>query len=303
MSNIPTAPAATPIVHSFFDDVTFTATYLVIDPITRHAAVIDSVLDYDPATGEIATRSADAVLAAAKAENCTITWLLDTHIHADHLTALAYLKAKTGARTAIGAQVTAVQGVFAPVFAATDLALDGSGFDQLLADGAQIMIGEMAVEIIHTPGHTPACVSYRIGDAVFVGDTLFLPDYGTARTDFPGGDAHRLYASIQRLLALPAETRLFVGHDYKAPGRDVFAWESSVAAERAANIHAHTGVSEDDFVALRRKRDAELAAPRLLLPSIQVNIRAGHFPPAAADGRRFLVIPLRAKDRAVEALI
>lgn len=302
MSSTPAANAVKPIVHTFFDDATFTATYLVIDPATRQAAVIDPVLDYDPATGEIRTRAADSVLAAATAADCTITWLLDTHVHADHLTALAYLKIKTGATTGIGAQVTVVQDVFAPVFGATDLATDGSSFDHLLRDGACIMIGDMIVEVLHTPGHTPACVSYRIGDAVFVGDTLFLPDYGTARTDFPGGDAHQLYASIRRLLALPAETRIFVGHDYKAPGRDHFAWETSVAAERAANIHINTDVTEGDFVAMRRRRDSTLAAPRLLLPSIQVNMRAGNFPPAAANGTRYLVIPVRAKGSAVAAL-
>jgi glyoxylase-like metal-dependent hydrolase (beta-lactamase superfamily II) len=299
MSSDPTASAATPIVHTFFDDATFTATYLVIDPATREAAVIDSVLDYDPATGEIATRSADAVLVAATAANCKITWLLDTHVHADHLTALAYLKAKTGATTGIGAQVTAVQSVFAPVFGASDLPTDGSSFDHLLEDGEIIRLGAMTVEVLHTPGHTPACVSYRIGDAVFVGDTLFLPDYGTARCDFPGGDAQQLYTSIQRLLSLPAATRMFVGHDYKAPGRDAFAWETDVAAERASNIHIRAGITEGAFVARRRERDAELSAPRLLLPSIQVNMRAGVFPPAAANGTRYLVIPVRAKGNAV----
>ena len=302
MSSTSAPGLAKPIVHAFFDEATFTATYLVIDPETRDAAIIDSVLDYEPATGAVATRSADAVIAAAKTEACTITWLLDTHVHADHLSALAYLKAKTGAKTAIGARVTLVQEVFGPIFGAADLPTDGACFDHLLQDGERIMIGAMPVDVIPTPGHTPACVSYRIGDAVFVGDTLFMPDYGTARTDFPGGDAHQLYASIQHLLGLPAETRVFVGHDYKAPGREVFAWETSVAAERAANIHIHSGVSESDFVALRRHRDAALAAPRLLLPSIQVNMRAGRFPPPAANGTRYLVIPVRAKGSAVEAI-
>ena len=303
MSSPSASDAVTPIVHAFFDEATFTATYLVIDPETRDAAIIDAVLDYDPATGEITTRSADAVLAAAQAENCRITWLLDTHVHADHLSALAYLKAKTGARTGIGAHVTAVQSVFAPIFAATDLSPDGSCFDHLLQDGARIAIGAMAVNILHTPGHTPACVSYLIGDAVFVGDTLFMPDYGTARTDFPGGDAHQLYASIKRLLALPTETRMFVGHDYKAPGRADFAWQTTVGAQRAANIHINSGISEADFVARRRARDSVLAAPRLLLPSIQVNMRAGRFPPAAANGTRYLMIPVRAKGSAVAALL
>ena len=303
MSSPSASDAITPIVHAFFDEATFTATYLVIDPETRDAAILDAVLDYDPATGEITTRSADAVLAAVQAENCRITWLLDTHVHADHLSALAYLKAKTGAQTGIGAHVTAVQSVFVPIFAATDLGTDGSCFDHLLQDGARIAIGAMAVNILHTPGHTPACVSYLIGDAVFVGDTLFMPDYGTARTDFPGGDAHQLYASIKRLLALPTETRMFVGHDYKAPGRADFAWQTTVGAQRAANIHINAGIGEADFVARRRARDSVLAAPRLLLPSIQVNMRAGRFPPAAANGTRYLMIPVRAKGSAVAALL
>ena len=303
MSGPSTGDRIKPIVRAFFDEATFTASYLVIDPGTRHAAIIDSVLDYDPATGEISTRSADTVLAAAQAEDCKVTWLLDTHIHADHLSGMAYLKAKTGAKTGIGAQVTLVQTAFAPIFAATDLRADGSCFDHLLRDGARIAIGAMTVDILHTPGHTPACVSYLIGDAVFVGDTLFLPDYGTARTDFPGGDAHQLYASITRLLALPAETRMFVGHDYKAPGREDFAWETTVAAQRVANIHINAHITEADFVSRRRARDAVLAAPRLLLPSIQVNMRAGRFPPAAANGTRYLMIPVRAKGNAVEALI
>jgi glyoxylase-like metal-dependent hydrolase (beta-lactamase superfamily II) len=303
MSSPSASDPAKPIVRAFFDEATFTATFLVIDPETRDAAIIDPVLDYDPATGEIATRSADAVLAAAQAEDCRITWLLDTHVHADHLSALAYLKLKTGATTAIGARVTAVQQTFAPIFAASDLPTDGSCFDRLLDDGASIAIGAMAVRVMHTPGHTPACVSYHVGDAVFVGDTLFMPDYGTARTDFPGGDAHQFYASIQRLLALPPATRMFVGHDYKAPGREDFAWETTVAAQLAGNIHVRTGVTEGDFVSARRARDVLLAAPRLLLPSIQVNMRAGKFPPPAANGTRYLVIPVRAKGSAVEALM
>ncbi len=303
MSGPSASDPARPIVRAFFDEATFTATYLVIDPETRHAAVIDSVLDYDPATGEITTHSADAVLAAARAADCKITWLLDTHVHADHLSALAYLKAKTGATTGIGAQVTLVQTAFAPIFAAADLHTDGSSFDHLLQDGERITIGAMTANILHTPGHTPACVSYLIGDAVFVGDTLFLPDYGTARTDFPGGSAHQLYASIKRLLALPAETRMFVGHDYKAPGRADFAWETTVAEQRTSNIHINPDFTEADFVSKRRARDSVLAAPRLLLPSIQVNMRAGKFPPAAANGTRYLMIPVRAKGSAVEALI
>jgi glyoxylase-like metal-dependent hydrolase (beta-lactamase superfamily II) len=302
MSNPSASDRAKPIIRAFFDEATFTATYLVIDPATRQAAVIDPVLDYDAATGEITTRSADAVLAAATAADCTITWLLDTHVHADHLTALAYLRAETGAQTGIGEHVILVQGVFGPLFDARDLRTDGSEFDHLLKDGECIWIGNLPVDILHTPGHTPADVSYRIGDAVFVGDTLFMPDYGTARADFPGGDAHQLYHSIQRLLALPPETRIFVGHDYKAPDRSLFAWETTVAAQRETNIHVHLGIAESDFVAMRGARDVILAAPRLLLPSIQVNMRAGKFPPAATNGTHYLLIPVRAKGEAITTL-
>lgn len=285
-------PAA-PVIEAFFDEPTFTVTYLVGDPVTRLAAVIDPVLDFDSASGGITTVAADRVLAAAAAGNWTITLVLETHAHADHLSGAPYIKAKTGAVVAIGEHICEVQSIFRNVFNADDIAADGSQFDRLLRDGETLALGELAIEVIHTPGHTPACVSYRIGDAVFVGDTLFMPDYGTARTDFPGGDAANLYRSIHRLLALPAATRLFMCHDYKAPGRDSYAWETTVGEERARNVHLRDGVSEAEFVAMRQARDKGLAAPRLLLPSVQVNIRAGEFPPAEANGVNYLKIPLR----------
>ena len=285
---------ARPEIHAFFDEPTHTVTYLVADPATRQAAVIDPVLDYDPATGAFGTRSAAAVLAEAERLGLTIVWALETHVHADHLSAAPFFKARTGAAIGIGEHIREVQSIFRPVFGADDLVADGGDFDRLFADGERFALGELQVEVLHTPGHTPADVSYRIGDAVFVGDTLFMPDYGTARADFPGGDARQLYRSIRRLLDLPPETRLFMCHDYKAPGRDAYAWETTVAAQRRDSVHVHDGVSEDDFVAMRTARDAGLAAPKLLLPSIQVNMRAGRFPPAEANGVRYLKIPVKA---------
>lgn len=287
--------SANALIRAFFDEPTNTVSYLVADPATGTAAVIDPVLDYDHASGTVDTRSVDAILAAAAADGLRITWALETHAHADHLSGSSYVKAKTGARIGIGEHIRQVQAIFRPLFNATDLAADGGDFDQLFADGARFAIGALEAEVLFTPGHTPACISYRVGDAVFVGDTLFMPDYGTARTDFPGGDARALYRSIRRLLALPPDTRLFMCHDYKAPGREAFAWETSVAAQRAANVHIHEGVEEDAFVAMRQARDATLATPRLLLPSIQVNIRAGRFPPAEANGVRYLAIPVTLK--------
>jgi glyoxylase-like metal-dependent hydrolase (beta-lactamase superfamily II) len=257
--------------------------------------VIDPVLDYDHNGGSVDVGSADAVLKAAAEGGFRIVWALETHAHADHLSAAPYIKAKTGARIGIGERITDVQRIFRPVFNATDLKTDGSDFDHLFKDGETFRIGALEVDVMHVPGHTPADVAYRIGDVVFVGDTLFMPDYGTARADFPGGDARQLYRSIQRLLTLPPQTRLFMCHDYKAPGRDFYAWETTVAEERAANRHVHEGVSEDEFVAMRTARDATLDAPRLLLPSIQVNIRAGKFPPAEANGVRYLTIPVKVK--------
>ena len=284
-----------PDIQAFFDPATNTITYLVADPSTRQAAIIDPVLDYDPKSGSVDIRSVDAVLAAAHDKGYDVVWSLETHAHADHLSGSPYVKAKTGAKIGIGEHIKEVQRIFRPVFDAGDLKTDGSDFDRLFADGERFSIGHLEVEVLYTPGHTPADVSYRIGDVVFIGDTLFMPDYGTARADFPGGDAHKLYASIYRLLALPPETRLFTCHDYKAPGRDHYAWETTVADQRAHNVHVHEGVSEEDFVSLRTARDAKLSAPVLLLPSIQTNIRAGRFPPAHANGVRYLTIPVTFK--------
>jgi len=283
-----------PHVDAFFDAATNTISYLVSEPDGPAAAVIDPVLDYDHARGTFHTASAQAVLDAARARGLTIQWILETHAHADHLSAAPFLKEQTGAAIAIGEHITQVQHIFAPVFGAADVSRSGAEFDRLLSEGDTLPLGALTVEVMHTPGHTPACVSYRIGDAVFVGDTLFMPDYGSARTDFPGGDAHALYASIQRLLALPPDTRLFLCHDYlPEAGRDNHAWESSVAEQRANNVHAHDGISEADFVAMRETRDAHLPAPRLLLPSVQVNIRAGHLPPPDANGATYLRIPVK----------
>ncbi len=287
-----------PIIQAFFDEPTNTVSYLVADPATRLAAVIDPVLDYDHKSGTVDTRSVKAMLKAAQEAGYTIEWTLETHAHADHLSGSPYIKAKTGAKIGIGEHIKDVQRIFRPVFNAIDLKTDGSDFDHLFADGERFKIGELEAEVIYTPGHTPADISYRVGDAVFVGDTLFMPDYGTARADFPGGDARRLYRSIRRLLSLPPETRLFMCHDYKAPGRDAYAWETTVRAQRESNVHVHEGVSEDEFVAMRTARDATLAAPVLLLPSIQVNMRAGRFPPAEQNGVRYLTIPVTFKGEA-----
>ena len=285
--------AAKPTIRAFFDEPTNTVSYLVWDSGTKEGAVIDPVLDYDHRSGKATVKSADAILAAAKAEGISIGWVLETHAHADHLSGGPYIKLKTRAKVGIGEHIRDVQRIFRPVFNATDVSGDGSEFDHLFKDGERFKIGGLELEVIDTPGHTPACVSYKIGDAVFVGDTMFMPDYGTARADFPGGDARKLYRSIKRILDLPLETRLFMCHDYKAPGRDAYAWETSVAEERTKNVHIHEGVSEDQFVAMRDARDATLAAPLLLLPSIQVNIRAGHFPPADDNGVHYLKVPVK----------
>jgi glyoxylase-like metal-dependent hydrolase (beta-lactamase superfamily II) len=283
----------TPEIRAFFDEPTNTVSYLVWDPATKEAAVIDPVLDYDFRTGKANVTSADAILAEAKTLGVTIGQVLETHAHADHLSGAPYIKLKTGATVSIGENIRDVQRIFRPVFNAVDVSGDGSEFDHLFKDGEHFKVGSLEGEVIFTPGHTPACVSYRFGDAVFVGDTMFMPDYGTARADFPGGDARKLYRSIKRILSLPPETRLFMCHDYKAPGRDQFAWETTVAEERARNVHINEGVSEDDFVAMRTARDSKLAAPLLLLPSIQVNIRAGKFPPAEADGVHYLKVSVK----------
>jgi glyoxylase-like metal-dependent hydrolase (beta-lactamase superfamily II) len=287
-----TTPAK-PQIQAFFDEPTNTVSYLVWDAATLEGAVVDPVLDYDFRTGKASMASADHILAAAQKRGVKVTQVLETHAHADHLSGAPYIKLKTGAKVSIGEHIRDVQRIFRPVFNATDVSGDGSEFDHLFKDGDRFRIGTLDGEVIHTPGHTPACVSYKIGDAVFVGDTMFMPDYGTARADFPGGDARTLYRSIQRILSLPPQTRLFMCHDYKAPGRDAYAWETTVGEERARNVHVHAGVSEDDFVAMREKRDTTLAAPLLLLPSIQVNIRAGKFPPAEANGVHYLKVPIK----------
>ncbi|MFO1132065.1 MAG: MBL fold metallo-hydrolase [Hyphomicrobiales bacterium] len=282
-----------PIIHAFFDAPTNTVSYLVGDPETRQAAVIDPVLDYDHKSGKANVASADAILAKAKEEGFTVTLVLETHVHADHLSGAPYLKIKTGARVAIGERIKEVQKIFRPVFNAIDVSGEGSEFDILFKDGDRFTIGRLQGEVLATPGHTPACVSFKIEDAVFVGDTMFMPDYGTARADFPGGDARTLYQSIRRLMSLPGDTRLFMCHDYlPKDGRTHYAWETTVAEERARNIHVHDGVSEDDFVKMRTTRDATLSAPTLLLPSIQVNMRAGKLPPADANGVHYLKVPI-----------
>lgn len=284
-----------PMIQAFFDEPTNTVSYLIADPATKQAAVIDPVLDYDHNSGEVDTLSVEKILSAAQESGFAVVWTLETHAHADHLSGSPYIKMKTGAKIGIGEHIKDVQRIFRPVFNATDLKTDGSDFDRLFRDGERFRIGELEAEVLYTPGHTPADVTYKIADAAFVGDALFMPDYGTARADFPGGDAHKLYHSIKRLMALPPETRLFMCHDYKAPGRDHFAWETTVKEENESNVHVKEGVTEEEFVALRQSRDAKLSAPRLLLPSIQVNIRAGRFPPAQANGVRYLMIPVKFK--------
>jgi glyoxylase-like metal-dependent hydrolase (beta-lactamase superfamily II) len=287
--------SAEPVIRAFFDEPTNTVSYLVADPTTKAAAVIDPVLDYDHNAGEVDTRSVEAILKAAQEAGYKIVWTLETHAHADHLSGSPYIKAKTGAQIGIGEHIKEVQRLFRPIFNATDLKTDGSDFDHLFRDGERFMIGELEAEVIYTPGHTPADVTYKVGDAAFVGDTMFMPDYGTARADFPGGDAHQLYRSIRKLMQLPPETRLFMCHDYKAAGRDSYAWETTVKEQRDRNVHVREGVTEEEFVGMRAARDAKLSAPRLLLPSIQVNIRAGNFPPAEANGVRYLTIPVKFK--------
>ncbi|MFC4725929.1 MBL fold metallo-hydrolase [Glycocaulis abyssi] len=284
-----------PDVKAFFDEPTNTVSYVVSDPATKKAAIVDSVLDYDPKSGRTSRDSADAIIAYVKEQGFEVQWLLETHVHADHLSAAPYLKEKVGGTLAIGSHIRTVQDVFGKVFnAGTEFQRDGSQFDRLVEDGDTFKLGEIDVLALHTPGHTPACMTYVIGDAAFVGDTLFMPDYGTARCDFPGGSASTLYRSIQKIYALPDETRMFLCHDYKAPGRDTFEWETSVGEQKRANIHVHEGVSEAQFVKMRTERDATLAMPTLILPSVQVNMRAGHMPPAEDNGMTYLKIPVDA---------
>lgn len=280
-------------IEAFFDPATFTYSYVVSDPATRRCAILDSVLDYDPAAGRTSRHNADRLIAYVREQGLQVDWLLETHVHADHLSAAAYLKRELGGQLAIGERITLVQDTFAKLFnTGPEFATDGRQFDCLLRDGERFRIGNLEARAIHTPGHTPACMTYVVGDAAFVGDTLFMPDYGTARCDFPGGDARLLFRSIRKLFQLPDATRLFMCHDYKAPGRDDYRNQTTLAEERAHNLHVHEGVGEDDFVAMRRARDATLDMPSLILPSVQVNMRAGQLPPAEANGIRYLKIPL-----------
>jgi glyoxylase-like metal-dependent hydrolase (beta-lactamase superfamily II) len=282
-----------PDVQAFFDEATNTITYVVADPQGSSCAVIDSVLDFDYASGRTDTRAADAVIAHIQARGLRLDWVLETHVHADHLSAAPYLQERLGGQLAIGAKITVVQDTFGKVFnEGTRFARDGSQFDRLFQDGDSFMIGQLRGQVLHTPGHTPACLTYVIGDAAFVGDTLFMPDFGTARCDFPGGSAEVMYDSIQRILALPDATRIFVGHDYKAPGRTDYAWESTVGAQKALNAHVGAGKSREAFVAMRQARDATLAMPRLIIPSLQVNMRAGHMPEAEDNGAVYLKVPI-----------
>ena len=282
-----------PRVTAFFDEPTFTVTYVVSDPVSKRAAIIDSVWNFDHASGRTSLTSADAIIAHVEAEGLQIDWILETHAHADHLSAAPYLQQRLGGRLVIGRQIVTVQGVFGKIFnEGTEFARDGSQFDRLLDDGDTLMVGDVPLIALHVPGHTPADMAYVVGDALFTGDTLFMPDDGSARCDFPGGDAHHLYRSVRRLMQLPDATRVFLCHDYKAQGRDEFVWETTMLAERTANVHIHAGVSEDQFVAMRTERDATLSLPKLILPALQVNIRAGHLPPAEDNGVRYLKLPL-----------
>lgn len=283
-----------PSVQAFFDHATNTVSYIVHDPATKKAAIIDPVLDFTPRNGRISTTSSDALLAAASNQGLNIIYVLETHAHADHLSAAHHLREVTGAPVVIGAQITQVQAIFGALFEADDVTYDGAAFDRLVEDGDTLPLGNLTINILHTPGHTPACVTYIIGDAAFVGDTMFMPDYGTARADFPGGSAQALYGSIRKILDLPPETRIFVGHDYLPEGRSAFVWETTVADQRAHNVHIHDGISETEFIAMRTARDKSLEAPQLILPSLQVNIRAGALPPASPSGHVYLKLPINA---------
>jgi len=284
-----------PEVQAFFHPASSTFSYVAWDPATRAAAVLDPALDYEASSGRSGHQTADQLVAFVKAQALEVAWVIETHVHADHLSAAPYVRSQLGGKLAIGEHIRSVQDTFGTLFnAGSGFARDGSQFDHLFTDDEQYQVGSIAAIALHTPGHTAACMTHVIGDAAFVGDTLFMPDYGTARCDFPGGDAATLYRSIHRIFALPGATRIFLCHDYKAPGRDEYAHETTVAAERAGNIHVRDGIDEAEFVAMRTKRDATLKLPQLLLPAVQVNMRAGHFPPAEDNGVRYLKIPLDA---------
>lgn len=288
-------PARRPVVRSFFDEQTFTISHVVRDPGSKACAIIDSVLDYDAASGRTTNASANALIDYIKSESLEVQWLLETHAHADHLSAAPMLQNLLGGQLAIGRDIIRVQEVFGKIFnAGTEFQRDGSQFDQLFNDGDRFMIGGLEATVLHVPGHTPACLAYVIGDAVFPGDTMFMPDYGTARCDFPGGDARQLYRSIRRLTQLPAKARMFLCHDYKAPGRDDYAWETTVGAQLSGNVHVHDGVTEDEFYTMRTERDATLSMPKLILPSVQVNMRGGQLPPAEDNGVQYIKIPVNA---------
>ncbi|WFE71395.1 MBL fold metallo-hydrolase [Halomonas sp. M1] len=282
-----------PIVTPFFDEPTNTFSYVVQDPDSHACAIVDSVLDFDYAAGQTDVRSANAIISFIRDNDLAVEWILETHVHADHLSAAPYLHQQLGGKTGIGAHIVDVQEIFGKAFnAGTEFARDGSQFDALFNEDDTFTIGKLQGRVVHTPGHTPACLTYVVGDAAFVGDTLFMPDYGTARCDFPGGDARTLYRSIQKVLALPEQTRLFLCHDYKAPGRETYQHETSVAEQRTANVHVHEGISEDEFVKMRSERDATLGMPKLIIPSVQVNMRAGEMPPAEDNGQVYLKVPI-----------
>ena len=284
---------ARPVVRTFFDEPTFTATHVVHDPASKSAAIVDSVMNFDQAAGRTSFESAEQVIEYVQSEGFQVEWLLETHAHADHLSAAPYLQEKLGGKIAIGAEIRTVQRVFGKVFnEGAQFARDGSQFDRLFSDGDMFALGDIPAMALHVPGHTPADMAYVIGDVVLVGDTMFMPDYGTARTDFPGGDAHQLYKSIRRLMALPDQSRVLLCHDYQAPERPYYAWETTIAAERTTNIHVRDGIGEDEFVAMRTRRDATLAMPRLILPSVQINMRAGRLPDPEDNGTSYLKLPL-----------
>lgn len=284
-----------PEVKAFFDEATNTISYVVWDSTTNQAAIVDSLLDFDQASGRTMTKSADLMIAFVNEAGLKVDWIIDTHVHADHLTAAPYIKSQLGGRTGIGEHIATVQKVFGEIFnEGQEFHTDGSQFDHLFKDGETYKVGNIDARAIHTPGHTPACMSHLIGDALFVGDTIFMPDFGTARCDFPGGDAGTLYDSIQKLFALPNETRVFLCHDYKAPGRDEYVWETTIAEEKAHNKHVHAGISKEEFVKMRTERDATLEMPKLILPSVQINMRAGQMPPAEENGKRYMKIPINA---------